>query len=78
MTDDYKMNSNITKYIVMIGYGVAMLLLFSDKFIVVEGVNTLQLTFFSLLLIYESAKWPQAIVAIKPLKYSTGYNQLIF
>jgi len=53
-------------------------MLFSDKFIAVEGITTLQLTFFSLLLIYENYDWPQAMIVLISLRYSTGFNQLIF
>jgi len=66
------------KYLALGGYVVALLSLFSDKFIAVEGLNTIQLTFFSLLLIYQNSNWPQAVVALLPLKYSTGFNPLIF
>lgn len=68
----------MAKYIVLIEYGLALLLLFSDKFIAVEAINSIQLTYFSLLLIYTNTDWPMAMVALLPLKYSTGFNQLIF
>lgn len=53
-------------------------MLLSDKFIAVEAINTFQMIFFSLLLIYNNKSWPQAFSTVLPLKYSTGFNQLIY
>jgi hypothetical protein len=52
--------------------------LLSDKFIAVEGLNSLQMVYFSLLLIYHNGDWPQAFSTVLPLKYSMGFNQMIY
>lgn len=53
-------------------------MLLSDKFIAVEALNSFQMIFFSLLLIYKNENWPTAFSTILPLKYSTGFNQIFY
>jgi hypothetical protein len=51
-------------------------MIFSDKFIGVETLVTIQLTYFSQLLISDVKNWPQAFTILAPLKIVTGYNNL--
>jgi hypothetical protein len=48
--------------------------LIAPKFIGLELILTLQLIFFSQLLIHDVKNWPPGFVFLKYLKYSTGFN----
>ncbi len=51
--------------------------LFSPKFIGLESILTLQLIFYSQLLITNVSKIPPGFVFLKSLKYASGYNDLL-
>lgn len=51
--------------------------LITSKFIGLELIITLQLIFFSQLLVYNIEDWPSSFVFLKHLKYSTGFNDLL-
>jgi hypothetical protein len=76
--DKYEEIYKIQVYIVICFYLFLIVFLLSDKFIAVEGLNSLQMVYFSLLLIYQNADWPQAFSTVLPLKYSMGFNQMIY
>jgi hypothetical protein len=50
--------------------------LIAPKFIGLELILTLQLIFFSQLLIHDVKNWPPGFVFLKYLKYSTGFNDV--
>lgn len=50
--------------------------LIAPKFIGLELILTLQLIFFSQLLIHDVKNWPPGFVFLKYLKYSTGFNDI--
>ena len=50
--------------------------LFTPKFIGLEIILTLQLIFFSQILIYENSKFPVGFLFLSNLKYTTGFNQI--
>ncbi len=47
------------------------------KFIGLETIITLQLIFYSQILIFDASDWPFGFTYLKYLKSSTGYNELI-
>ena len=61
--------SILTSIILMVG-------LLSTKYIGLECALTLQLIYFSQLLIKNVEKWPVSFSYLQYLKYSTGYNQI--
>lgn len=76
--DKYITISNINFYFVAASYAVVLVFLSSDKFIGVETFNSLQMVFFSLLLIFKNSNFQAAFSTVLPLKYSTGFNGLIY
>ncbi len=76
--DKYKEIYKIKNYIIICFYLFLIVFLLSDKFIAVEGLNSLQMVYFSLLLIYQNKDWPAAFSTVLPLKYSMGFNQMIY
>lgn len=58
--------------------GISLMMgLITPKFIGLESILTLQLIFYSQLLIVDLAKWPPGFVFLKYLRYASGYNELI-
>lgn len=51
--------------------------LFLPKFIGLEIIITMQLIFYSQLLIYDFEKWPVGFVQFNNLKAATGYNEFL-
>jgi hypothetical protein len=76
--DKYQEIYKIQLYIVTFFYIFSIVVLLFDKFIAVEGLNSLQMVYFSLLLIYQNKDWPAAFSTLLPLKYSMGLNQMIY
>jgi hypothetical protein len=57
---------------------VALLVgLFVPKFIGLESIITMQLMFYSQLLIVEYEKWPLSFIQFSRFKGATGYNELL-
>ena len=52
--------------------------LFLPKFIGIETIISLQLIFYSQILIINPEDWPVGFFYLKYLKMSTGYNDFIF
>lgn len=50
---------------------------FTPKFIGFESILTLQLIFYSQLLIDDTSKWPVGFMAFKYLKFSSGFNEIL-
>ncbi len=74
----YEQLSKVQFYFVLCFYALMLLVLFSDKFIGVEALNTLQLTYFSMLLIYNNDTWPLSFSTLLPLHYSTGFSRIFY
>ena len=51
--------------------------LFVPKFIGLESIITIELIYYSQLLISDASKWPVGFSQFKYLKAATGYNDLI-
>jgi hypothetical protein len=51
--------------------------LITPKFIGVEFLVTLQLIFYSQLLIVDTGKWPAGFLYLKYLKFASGYNDIL-
>jgi hypothetical protein len=54
-----------------------MIGLLSPKYIGLESLLTLQLVFFSQLLIVNPSKWPVGFMYLKYFKFSSGYNDIL-
>ncbi len=76
--ENYYQMSKLLYYFVLCCYALMLLVLFSDKFIGVEALNTLQLVYFSMLLIYNSDNWPQYFSTLLNLHYSTGLSRIFY
>jgi len=50
--------------------------LMTPKYIGLESILTLQLIFYSQLLISDPSKWPIGFVYLRYLKFSTGFNNI--
>jgi hypothetical protein len=66
---------------ILIGAAVSMLLLvlglITPKFIGLETIITLQLIFFSQILIYDNSKFPVGFLFLSNLQYTAGFNEII-
>jgi hypothetical protein len=51
--------------------------LFAPKYIGLESILTLEIIFYSQLLIKDPSDWPVGFVYLKYLKLATGYNENI-
>jgi hypothetical protein len=51
--------------------------LITPKFIGLETIITLQLIFFSQILIYDNSKFPVGFLFLSNLKYTTGFSDII-
>jgi hypothetical protein len=78
-------SENIATYttisiVLCVGTGLSLICLAiglcSPKYIGLESLLTLQLVFFSQLLIKNPSKWPVGFMYLKYLKLSSGYNEL--
>lgn len=76
--DKYEKVSQIYFYLIIVFYAFGFCMLFSDKFIGVEAMNSLQVVFFSLLLIKDSNSWPEAFSTFLSFKLTTGLNHIVF
>ena len=67
-------NIMVTVIVSMVGLLVG---LFVPKFIGLESIITMQLIFYSQLLIVDFAKWPLGFIQFARFKGATGYNELL-
>jgi hypothetical protein len=77
--------SNLSSYnsisiVLCVGTGLSiiglLIGLMTPKYIGLESILTLQLIFYSQLLISDPSKWPIGFVYLKYLKFSTGFNNI--
>jgi hypothetical protein len=54
-----------------------MIGLFTPKYIGLEAILTLQLIYYSLILVLDSKKYPIGFNTFKYFKYSNGYNEIL-
>ncbi len=78
MYEKYHQVTQIEIYFIACSYAIVLVFLISDKFIAVEALVSFQMVYFSLLMIYRNSDWTQALSTILPLKYSMGFNQLLY
>ena len=78
MYKKYDQVSEAGVYSIASSYAIVLAFLFSEKFITVEALISFQMVYFSLLMIYRNSDWNQAFSTIFPLKYSMGFNQLLY
>jgi hypothetical protein len=51
--------------------------IFLPKFIGLEAILTMQLIYYSQLLIYDFKRWPLGFMYLKFLKVAAGFNEII-
>jgi hypothetical protein len=69
--------STFTLVYAIVAYAIILFMVFFDKFIGVETLITIQLIYFSQLLVEDIENWPQAFIIFAPLKIVTGYNNFL-
>jgi hypothetical protein len=74
--DTYKTISIVICITTVFSLVCLMFGLISPKFIGVEMLMTLQLIFYSQILIINTEKWPAGFLYLKYLKFTSGYNNL--